>query len=814
MKRLKKIILWVILVGIIVVILGVAAVALFFPKEKVKAMAVEKISAALDREVTIEGISVSFWGGIGAYLENIKIANPETFEEKYLLDAKALDVKLQFWPLLKKQVLVDRLILVEPQINLRKLESGVTNYQFGVVDSLAPEAVKEKLPEESKLAVSTISFENLAIKEGRISYVNDSSKMEVTASGLKLESKVKTPQPSVFQSSGEIEIGALAVQMDTVSYPEMTIKCDYDATFNGNEDRITLNDTKVQINDVALTLGAEIPNFSELNKAELKVNSEKTKISSLLKLLPDEYKALLEGYNVDGDLVLDADVIYDEKGPDTLSYSGNMIMSDIAMTMTEYPGNLVVKSGKAGFKKDYAEIELTDASFENNPFKLSCKVNGFEKPVVAGDVSGKVDLVTVNGYLPKTGNPKLAGDMAFELKFSGPVNQLSKVKLAGDLNLDKASYTAETLPEPIETMNMKARIDDRNVIIDDMYVQFPSSDVSMKGELADAFPYFIPGSGEDARKPFLTFEMTSKRFNTDKLFPEAVPGEGQNLAELPLDSLPPIILPDIDGKGTAKVDTLIYTNVEFTNITSDVVIKDRVIHADNANGNVYTGKVKGEAAVDLNDFENPVYSGTYEASQIEVNDFLTRFTKFGGHLFGKVNMNGDFKATGWEPEDLIKTLTLDGSALFNEARLVNFDIIQKMAQSFNFSEVKEETIRDLASSFKVRDGRVIFDALKFFNNMGDWNITGSVGFDGSLDYSGDVLLTEGMTSQLMARSDMVAGMAGLLKDKQSGRVKVGFKLGGTYSNPKPTLDLSPAKEQLEDKLKNKVGDALKGLLGK
>ncbi|MEW5924885.1 MAG: AsmA family protein [Candidatus Zixiibacteriota bacterium] len=814
MKRLKKIILWVILIGVVVVILGAAGVALFFPKEKVKAMAIEKMSSALDREVTIDGISVSFWGGIGAYLENIKIANPENFEEKYFLDAKALDVKLQFWPLLKKQVMVDRLILVEPQINLRKLESGATNYQFGVVDSLAPEAVKEKLPEESKLAVSAVSFENLAIKDGRLSYVDDSSKMKIIASGLKLESKVKTPQPSVFQSSGEIEIGSLAVEMDTVAYPEMAVKCDYDATFNGNEDRVSLNDAKVRINDVALTLGAEVPNFSELNKAELKVNSEKTKISSLLKLLPDEYKALLEGYNIDGDLVLDADVIYDEKTADTLSYSGNMILSDMAITMTKYPGNLAVKSGKAGFKKDYAEIELSEASFENNPFKLSCKVNDFEKPVVSGDVSGRVDLVTVNGYLPKTGNPKLAGDMSFDLKFSGPVDQLSQVKLAGDLNLDKASYTAETLPEPIETMNLKAKINDRNVIIDNMYVQFPSSDVSMKGELADAFPYFIPGSGEDAKKPFLTFEMSSKRFNTDKLFPEAVPGEGQNLAELPLDSLPPIILPDIDGKGTAKFDTLIYTNVEFTNITSDVVIKDRVINANNANGNVYTGKVKGQAAVDLNDFNNPVYTGTYEASQIEVNDFLTRFTKFGGHLFGKVNMNGDFKATGWEPEDLIKTLTLDGSALFNEAKLVNFDVIQKMAQSFNFSSVKEETIRDLASSFKVRDGRVIFDALKFFNNMGDWNIIGSVGFDGSLDYSGEVLLTENMTSELMAKSDMVAGMASLLKDKKSGRVKVGFKLGGTYSNPKPTLDLSPAKEQLEDKLKNKVGDALKGLLGK
>ena len=98
--------------------------------------------------------------------------------------------------------------------------------------------------------------------------------------------------------------------------------------------------------------------------------------------------------------------------------------------------------------------------------------------------------------------------------------------------------------------------------------------------------------------------------------------------------------------------------------------------------------------------------------------------------------------------------------------------------------------------------------------MGDWNVSGSVGFDGSLDYSGDVLLTEKMSSELLSQSNMISGVAGMLQEKESGRVRVGFKLGGTYKNPKPTLDLTPAKDKLQDKLKDKVGDALKGLFGK
>ena len=400
------------------------------------------------------------------------------------------------------------------------------------------------------------------------------------------------------------------------------------------------------------------------------------------------------------------------------------------------------------------------------------------------------------------------------MRFNGSIEKLGDVKLQGDLGISRAAYSAETLPEPIEAFDMKAKINDRDINIERMAVKFPSSDFELKGKLADAFPYFLPGYGEGAKKPFLSFEMKSHRLDVDRLFPEVVPGEAVNLAELPLDSLPPIILPDIDGKGIANIDTLIYSKVEFTNLKGDIDIKNRVINASNVTGKVYTGNVNGRASVDLNDFENPKYSGQYNATEVEVNDFLNRFTSLGGHLFGKVNMKGDFDASGWEPEDLIKTLTLDGSALINQAKLVNFDLIKKMAQSFNFKAGQEETIKDLASSFKVKDGRVIFDAMTFFNNMGNWNVIGSVGFDGSLDYSGDVLLTEKMSSELLSQSNLISGVAGMLQEKESGRVRVGFKLGGTYKNPKPTLDLTPAKDKVQEKLKDKVGDALKGLFGK
>ena len=77
--------------------------------------------------------------------------------------------------------------------------------------------------------------------------------------------------------------------------------------------------------------------------------------------------------------------------------------------------------------------------------------------------------------------------MSFDMKFSGPVDDPGKIKLTGDLAIVDASYTAETLPEPIEKFNMKAVIKERDVNIENMAVKFTTSDIELKGKKRFSF---------------------------------------------------------------------------------------------------------------------------------------------------------------------------------------------------------------------------------------------------------------------------------------------------------------------------------------
>ena len=88
----------------------------------------DKAETTLGRDVTIDEIGVTLSRGIGVKLTNVAIADDPAFSSAEFVTAKDLTIRVKFWPLLKKQVEVKRLVLNEPVINVIRDEEGVLNF--------------------------------------------------------------------------------------------------------------------------------------------------------------------------------------------------------------------------------------------------------------------------------------------------------------------------------------------------------------------------------------------------------------------------------------------------------------------------------------------------------------------------------------------------------------------------------------------------------------------------------------------------------------------------------------------------------------
>ncbi len=776
MKKFVKIGLWIVVVALVIIALAATAVALFFPKEKAKDMALERLSTALNREVKIDDVEISFWGGLGVYLKGIKIANPRGFTWDQFMQAKALDVKLKFWPLLKGEIAVDRSILEEPRVGLFKTREGQVNYLFGVIDSLTPEPMKGKMSEESKVAATAISFENLSIVDGYIDYVNDSSQTGVSIYGLNMNSRLKNPSTGIFNFSGHASMDSVNVRTAETTYPSLQIDADYSAVADLNKNQAVVKDTRMKVNGVELQINAGIPNLQTFNFVNVEINSKDSYLGNILALAPDKYRKMVDEFNIDGRLNLNAVVKYNANNePDPITYNGTLNLNNLNI------------SGKSN--SGTAKIASLKVDFNPTDFKAAIE-------------EGKIQLGFFEPFVDSTGETELSGTLDLNLTAAGKIANPYDLSMSGNIALPDGRYATPTMAEPIEKIDLAINLSKRAIDIQKLNLNFVSSDLSLTGKLSDPFPGLIPGYEGQAKKPFLSFNLSSNNFDYDKMFPDTMQGNAGETAAS--DSIPlSIPLPDINGAGKGKFGHLVYKEIDFTDITTDISIKDRIIRMDNIDGDVYTGKVAGDFELNLNDPKRPEYTGNYRAEKIQVNDFLDRFANFGGHVFGEINMDGNFDASGWDPEPILNSLSMNGDALMDNGKLINMDVLKKIADELNVKMLDEETIRNLTTKFHVENGRVTLDDFTTLSRFGKWNLGGSIGFDGSLDYHGSILLTEELSKELLTK-------AGFQQYFQSGkRLDMPFTLKGTYAKPQVGLDMGEAiKRNLP------TGDAAKNLLDK
>jgi uncharacterized protein involved in outer membrane biogenesis len=329
------------------------------------------------------------------------------------------------------------------------------------------------------------------------------------------------------------------------------------------------------------------------------------------------------------------------------------------------------------------------------------------------------------------------------------------------------------------------------VNISNLRLSLGKSSFDLQGRFYRAIPYFLFKTGQ---KPVLNFSLNSPLIDLDEIFPVAKGAETEKGKAVP-DT---ILLPDINAKGQISVQKLFFRKVEYTNLSASLDVTDGILRIDNAASNVYTGTIGGKVACDLNDINNIKFNTDFTASQIEANDFLSRFTAIGDHLFGKLNLTASFSGRGNKVDDIRKSLTASGTSTITDGKLINWELLNELASYLKVKTFKEEQIRTLRNSFRIENGRVWFDDFSALTKSGDFELSGSVGMDGSLDYKLTVILSP----ELSLSFDALGELSEYLKNDQ-GRVVLDVKIKGPAKNPEFALDTSKAEERFKERMTQK-----------
>ena len=169
--RLVKFLSSVIFSLIIILAIGGYIAVRSFDLNKYKAYVEEIASRELGRELKINGdasVGISLIPTV--IVNDIELTNASWAQNPQMIKLKQAEIKFALVPLMKKQIVIDKVLLDAPEIYLEKSSDGANNWTFGAVGSDKKTSVGGQYEGGSAQTSGAVMLAGMAI--GNVSIIN------------------------------------------------------------------------------------------------------------------------------------------------------------------------------------------------------------------------------------------------------------------------------------------------------------------------------------------------------------------------------------------------------------------------------------------------------------------------------------------------------------------------------------------------------------------------------------------------------------------------------------------------------------------
>ena len=153
---------WIIAGSVVIVLIAVLIAALLNLNSLIsrnKDYLIAQAEQALGRKITVGAVEATLFTGLGVKLGDFTMTDDPAYSSEKFVRAKDLQVMVRFWPLLKKQVQIKKIILHGPAINVVRNGAGGFNFStIGKKDKEPKQAEAKEKPERGPKEESSSAF--------------------------------------------------------------------------------------------------------------------------------------------------------------------------------------------------------------------------------------------------------------------------------------------------------------------------------------------------------------------------------------------------------------------------------------------------------------------------------------------------------------------------------------------------------------------------------------------------------------------------------------------------------------------------------
>jgi len=825
MKKFLKILGIVAAVFVVALVVAFFAVKQAFPPEKIKALVEKEVSDILKREVSVGGADFKIWP-LGIQIKDVKVANNpgKGFSKEPLLNLPLAAVKIDLAKLLIFQVAVDKISLENMSLLYEVMPDGRTS-----IDGLGGEPdTTAKVKDTAKLDLSKIelpgslALNSFNIKNAKVIYNDRAQKRKIVLgsinlkTSLSLDKTLENIKTSTALTLNEISLedAGIGVRKGGIS---IFLNTDIDANLRAQH--LGIQNFAAGMQAVNIKLSGTVDRFMEdIKVVDLKIESNQINLAELIKEIPAGINPELSKVSASGTVSFNAAV----KGaivPDKLPpVNGSLILSNIAVSHSDLPAGVSSLIGNITFTENSVSIKPLTFSLAGQPTSVLLEASNLLAPQpMLNNLSANIKLdlgalfALANKIISIPTISSLAGRIDASLSARGTIDPAHPEKLSvnGGANLQNIVAKTPLIPDAVSVNGTVAF--SNTEISADPAVRIGPSDVKVKAVVKDYLAMVMPRLAA-GKKTNVNVSVNSSNLELDRLMPPSDATKPPKEDEPPMEIYPE--LPDVVAIINVNLARTTFMHLTLSDFNLGINFANNRANII-GNGRLYTGGFNTNVAVDLNNRKSANVKFALNVDRVEANDFITNGRKnisgeseiakqiqhLDNTIFGKLSMKLDVNTRGL-PQNFVDNLSglifvqvtdgsIRGSKILGSIGegISKFEIAGRRVINSPVSSKGDMSFDDLKAQFEAKNGQLL---VKDFNinarSLGLLAFTGAVGFNGDLRLKLQNTLSPSISSNLNNLTK--ASPISLYQTDSRGNALLFFNIGGTFADPKVTLDAS------------------------
>jgi AsmA-like C-terminal region/AsmA family len=784
--------------GVLVVLLLIAMVVLpYVLKDEITEVVKNATNNNLNAKVDFEDVDLSLFRSfpsLNVSIDNLSIISNSPFEGDTLFSAQSFRTSINLISLIKGDVIkVKSITLDSPQIMIYTLKDGRANYNITKNDSVKDEAVQNVAESDAKF---NIELESYNIINGRIAFIDQTSNMLVAVNNLNHEGNGDFSQDD-FVLDTETEIDELTFEMDGIKYLNK-VKTSLGMSLGMNIPNMifTLKENELSINNLSLNFDGSIAMPEEDIDIDLKFKSPRAEFKDIISLIPAIYKNEFDDIKSSGSMELAGHVkgVYSENrlpsfNIDLKVADGNFKYPDLPTPVNNVILELNV-TNKDGII-DHTIVNLSKIHLElgSEPIDGNLYMTNPESgPNIETKLKGKVDLANIKTAFDLKDIEKLEGIILSDFELKGNISSTNKnyedLNAKGNLSISNLVYQSNNFNQNVNISDARLNFTPQNVQLSNFEAKIGENDIKVNGSLNNLISYVL---SDGILVGNLNLSSNYFDFNPYLTSEESIEEAG-NSSETEVAAFD--IPKNINFRMKSKFNKLLYDNLELTNVSGQIIVKDSKVTLENLQMNLLKGSLSGNGYYAKSEFqENPDIQFNLDVKEFNIKEAYDKFISIKQFAPMAKYIQGNFSSNLKLTTSLDNTLTPVWETFFSNgllnlksAEIKNFKPFTTVGSLLNLQELSNPKFNNVNPKFEIKNGRFYLSPMKY--KVGNYNVvlSGSSGIDQSLNYVMEIdVPAEKVKNQAnKAIGSLLGKDVNLLTSKS---VKVKALIGGTIDSP-------------------------------